>query len=192
MCSSYLPLGVPNWVPSTTIKTNMPPPKYKTFEIPRGGIVIRGNKGKRGRSRDAGRRDGPPRREASCDGGSKQREQARHDDGVQRSSDKDKKSFFILLRWQRARLPPPWWETKRSSSMSSWGKPSQLPRSIARHREQEAWPLTIPAKHPPWRRRWRSSQVMQLPKRSGGSQALGHAYPPKIDCKVSNGLLPQP
>jgi cell division septum initiation protein DivIVA len=42
-------------------KTNMPPPKYKTFEIPQGGIVIRDNDGKRGRSRDAGRRDEPPR-----------------------------------------------------------------------------------------------------------------------------------
>jgi hypothetical protein len=41
-------------------KTNMPPPKYKTFEIPQGGIVIRDNDGKRGRSRDAGRRDEPP------------------------------------------------------------------------------------------------------------------------------------
>jgi hypothetical protein len=29
-------------------KTNMPPPKYKTFEIPNGGIVIRDNNGKRG------------------------------------------------------------------------------------------------------------------------------------------------
>jgi hypothetical protein len=29
-------------------KTNMPPPKYKTFEIPKGGIVIRDNDGKRG------------------------------------------------------------------------------------------------------------------------------------------------
>jgi hypothetical protein len=41
-------------------KSNMPPPKYKTFEIPQGGIVIRDNNGKRGRSRDAGRRDEPP------------------------------------------------------------------------------------------------------------------------------------
>jgi hypothetical protein len=32
----------------------MPPPKYKTFEIPQGGIVIRGIKGKRGQSRDVG------------------------------------------------------------------------------------------------------------------------------------------
>jgi hypothetical protein len=29
-------------------KTNMPPPKYKTFKIPQGGIVIRDNDGKRG------------------------------------------------------------------------------------------------------------------------------------------------
>jgi hypothetical protein len=42
-------------------KSNMPPPKYKTFEIPQGGIVIRDNDGKRGRSHDAGRRDEPPR-----------------------------------------------------------------------------------------------------------------------------------
>jgi hypothetical protein len=41
-------------------KSNMPPPKYKTFEIPQGGIVIRDNDGKRGRSRDADRRDEPP------------------------------------------------------------------------------------------------------------------------------------
>jgi cell division septum initiation protein DivIVA len=41
-------------------KSNMPPPKYKTFEIPWGGIVIRDNNGKRGRSRDADRRDEPP------------------------------------------------------------------------------------------------------------------------------------
>jgi hypothetical protein len=71
-------------------KTNMPPPKYKTFEIPKGGIVIRDNNGKRGRSRDAGRRDDPPRREASRDGGSKQRERSRHDDGAHRDGDKDK------------------------------------------------------------------------------------------------------
>jgi hypothetical protein len=32
----------------------MPPPKYKTFEVQKGGIVIRDNDGKRGRSRDAG------------------------------------------------------------------------------------------------------------------------------------------
>jgi hypothetical protein len=55
-------------------KTNMPPPKYKTFEVPRGGIVICDNDGKRGRSHDARRRDDPPRWEASRDGGSKQRE----------------------------------------------------------------------------------------------------------------------
>jgi hypothetical protein len=42
-------------------KSNIPPPKYKTFEIPQGGIVIRDNDGKRGSSRDAGRRDEPPR-----------------------------------------------------------------------------------------------------------------------------------
>jgi hypothetical protein len=42
-------------------KSNIPPPKYKTFEIPQEGIVIRDNDGKRGRSRDAGRRDEPPR-----------------------------------------------------------------------------------------------------------------------------------
>jgi hypothetical protein len=36
----------------------MPPPKYKIFEIPHGGIVIRGNKGKRGQSHDDGRHDG--------------------------------------------------------------------------------------------------------------------------------------
>jgi cell division septum initiation protein DivIVA len=41
-------------------KSNMPPPKYKTFEIPQGGIVIRDNDGKRGRSHDAGRRDKLP------------------------------------------------------------------------------------------------------------------------------------
>jgi hypothetical protein len=41
-------------------KSNMPPPKYKTFEIPQGGIVIRDNDGKRWRNRDAGRRDEPP------------------------------------------------------------------------------------------------------------------------------------
>jgi hypothetical protein len=29
-------------------KTDMPPPKYKTFEIPQGGLVIHGNEGKRG------------------------------------------------------------------------------------------------------------------------------------------------
>jgi hypothetical protein len=29
-------------------KTNMLPPKYKTFEVPKGGIVIRDNDGKRG------------------------------------------------------------------------------------------------------------------------------------------------
>jgi hypothetical protein len=52
-------------------KTNMPPPKYKTFEVPKGGIVIRDNDGKRGRSRDAGCRDDPPRWETSRDGGSK-------------------------------------------------------------------------------------------------------------------------
>jgi hypothetical protein len=71
-------------------KTNMPPPKYKTFEIPKGGIIIRDNDGKRGRSRDAGRRDDPPRWEASQDGGSKQRERSRHDDGAHRSGEKDK------------------------------------------------------------------------------------------------------
>jgi hypothetical protein len=38
----------------------MPPPKYKTFKIPQGGIVIRDNDGKWGRSRDAGRKDEPP------------------------------------------------------------------------------------------------------------------------------------
>jgi hypothetical protein len=38
-------------------KSNMPPPKYKTFKIPQGGIVIRDNDGRRGRSCDAGRRD---------------------------------------------------------------------------------------------------------------------------------------
>jgi hypothetical protein len=68
----------------------MSPPKYMTFEIPQGGIVIRDNDGKRGRSRDAGRRDEPPRRETSRDGGSKQREQSRHDNGVHHSGDKDK------------------------------------------------------------------------------------------------------
>jgi hypothetical protein len=41
-------------------KTNMPPPKYKTFEVPKGGIVIRSNDGKQGRSHDTGRRDDPP------------------------------------------------------------------------------------------------------------------------------------
>jgi hypothetical protein len=41
-------------------KSNMPPPKYKTFKIPQGGIIIRYNDGKRGRSRDAGWRDDPP------------------------------------------------------------------------------------------------------------------------------------
>jgi cell division septum initiation protein DivIVA len=71
-------------------KTNMPPPKYKTFEIPQGGMDICDNDGKRGRSRDASHRDEPPRREASRDGGSKQREQSRHDDGAHRSGDKDK------------------------------------------------------------------------------------------------------
>jgi hypothetical protein len=71
-------------------KTDMPPPKYKTFEIPQGGIVIRDNKGRRGRSRDPGRRDEPPRREASRDGRSKQREQDRHDNSAQRSGDRDK------------------------------------------------------------------------------------------------------
>jgi hypothetical protein len=35
----------------------MPPPKYKTFEIPQGGIVILGNKGKRGQIHDVGCRD---------------------------------------------------------------------------------------------------------------------------------------
>jgi hypothetical protein len=34
-------------------KSNMPPPKYKMFEVPQGGIVIRDNDGKRERSRDA-------------------------------------------------------------------------------------------------------------------------------------------
>jgi hypothetical protein len=29
-------------------KSNMPPPKYKTFEVPKGGIIIRDNDGKRG------------------------------------------------------------------------------------------------------------------------------------------------
>jgi hypothetical protein len=71
-------------------KSNMPQPKYKTFEIPQGGIVIRDNDGKRGRSRDAGRRDEPPRRETSRDGESKHREPSRHDDGTHRSGDKDK------------------------------------------------------------------------------------------------------
>jgi hypothetical protein len=70
-------------------KSNMPPPKYKTFEIPQGGIVIRDNDGKRGRSRDAGRRDEPPRRETSRDGGSRHREPSRHDDGVHRNGDKE-------------------------------------------------------------------------------------------------------
>jgi cell division septum initiation protein DivIVA len=42
-------------------KSNMSPTKYKTFEIPQGGIVIRDNDGKRGWSRDTGRRDEPPR-----------------------------------------------------------------------------------------------------------------------------------
>jgi hypothetical protein len=60
----------------------MPPPKYKTFEIPQGGIVIHGNKGKRGQSHDTGRRDKLPRWEASQDGRSKLREQARHNDGA--------------------------------------------------------------------------------------------------------------
>jgi hypothetical protein len=46
-------------------KTNMPPSKYKTFEIPQGGIIIRGNEGKRGRNCDAGRIDESPRRETS-------------------------------------------------------------------------------------------------------------------------------
>jgi hypothetical protein len=41
-------------------KTNMPPPKYKTFKVPKGGIVIRDSDGKRGRSHDAERRDDPP------------------------------------------------------------------------------------------------------------------------------------
>jgi hypothetical protein len=41
-------------------KSNMLPPMYKTFEIAHGGIVIHDNNGKRGRSRDAGRRDKPP------------------------------------------------------------------------------------------------------------------------------------
>jgi hypothetical protein len=49
-------------------KTNMPPPKHKTFNIPKGGIVIRENKGRKGQSRDAGRIDEPPRRKASRDG----------------------------------------------------------------------------------------------------------------------------
>jgi hypothetical protein len=40
-------------------KSNMPPPKYKTFEIPQGGIVILDNNGKQGWSHDAGRRDEP-------------------------------------------------------------------------------------------------------------------------------------
>jgi hypothetical protein len=71
-------------------KTNMPPPKYKTFEIPKGEIVIRDNDVKRGRSRDAGQRDEPPRRETSQDGGSKHREPSRHDDSVHRSGYKDK------------------------------------------------------------------------------------------------------
>jgi hypothetical protein len=71
-------------------KSNMPPPKYKTFEIPQGGIVIHDNDGKQGWSYDAGRRDEPPRRETSRDGGSKQREQSLHDDGTHRSGDKDK------------------------------------------------------------------------------------------------------
>jgi hypothetical protein len=71
-------------------KSNMPPPKYKTFEIPQGGIVIRDNDGKRGRSHDAGHRDELPRSETSRDGGSRQKEQSRHDDGVHRSGDKDK------------------------------------------------------------------------------------------------------
>jgi hypothetical protein len=42
-------------------KSNMPPPKYKTFKIPQGGNVIRDNDGKRGRSHDAGRRYELPR-----------------------------------------------------------------------------------------------------------------------------------
>jgi hypothetical protein len=41
-------------------KTNMPPPKFKTFEISHGGIVIRDKDDKRGQSRDTGRRDEPP------------------------------------------------------------------------------------------------------------------------------------
>jgi hypothetical protein len=70
--------------------SNMPQPKYKTFEIPQGGIVIRDNNSKRGRIRDAGRRDEPPRRETSRDGGSKHREPSRYDNGAHRSGDKDK------------------------------------------------------------------------------------------------------
>jgi hypothetical protein len=70
-------------------KTNMPPPKYKTFKVPKGGIVIRDNDGKRGRSRDAGRKEDPPRWETSRDGGSKRRDRSRHDDGAHCDSDKD-------------------------------------------------------------------------------------------------------
>jgi hypothetical protein len=71
-------------------KSNMPQPKYKTFEIPQGGIVIHDNNSKQGRSHDAGRRDESPRRETSRDGGSKHREPSRYDDGAHRSGDKDK------------------------------------------------------------------------------------------------------
>jgi hypothetical protein len=70
--------------------TNMPPPKYKMFELPKGGIVIRDNDGKRGRSRDAGRRDDLPRWENSRDGRSKRRDRSHHDDGMHHGGNKDK------------------------------------------------------------------------------------------------------
>jgi hypothetical protein len=89
-CKNYPAYGYQQDNAAPRHKTNMPPPKYKMFKVPKGGIVKCDNDGKRGRSRDAGRRDDPPRQEASRDGGAKQRERSRHDDGAHRSSDKDK------------------------------------------------------------------------------------------------------
>jgi hypothetical protein len=45
---NYLAYGYQQDNAAPRHKTSMPPPKYKTFEIPKGGIVIRDNDGKRG------------------------------------------------------------------------------------------------------------------------------------------------
>jgi hypothetical protein len=47
-CKNYPTYGYQQDNAAPRHKTNMPPPMYKTFKIPKGGIVIRDNDGKQG------------------------------------------------------------------------------------------------------------------------------------------------
>jgi hypothetical protein len=158
-------------------KTDVPPPKYKTFEIPQGGIIIRNNDGKRGRSRHAGWRDKPLRCETSQDGGSKHREPSRHDDA------RTAVAIKISIALHAAAMT----KGKAPAAMTMIQLHEEQREAIAVAEIHRRMPrvkgviLYHPHQAAPRQRRWRwrPSQVTCLSKRSTGQEAIRCAYPPK-------------